>query len=102
MFVAISKLIVTNGNADGLAEQYIRRSHLVDDAPGFVSFEVLRNTEDPCEFLVYIRWEDRASFDAYYQKQDFKAAHRNVATIPGGVKIDRETRVLSTYEIVTT
>jgi heme-degrading monooxygenase HmoA len=102
MIVAISKITVTNGNDDALAEQYIRRSGLVDDMPGFVSMEVLRNADNPCEFLVYTRWETRAAFDAYYKAQAFRVAHQQVAAIPGGIKIDRATRVLSVYDVVTT
>lgn len=101
MIVAISRITVTNGNAEALAQQYIQRSHYVDAMPGFHSMEVLRNSDNPCEFLVYTRWETREAFDAYYKAHAFRQAHRNVATIPGGVKIDRQTKLLEVFELVT-
>ena len=101
MIVAISKIQVTNGNAQALADQYAKRTGLVDEMPGFVSVEVLRNCGNPDEFLVYMRWENREAFQAYKTSPAFREAHRNVAHIPGGVKIDRKTRELSIYETVT-
>lgn len=101
MIVAISQITVTNGNAEGLAAQYLQRSGLVDQQPGFLSMEVLRNGDNPCEFLVYTRWATRADFEAYYKQQAFREAHRNVAAIPGGVKIDRTSKILKIYEVVT-
>lgn len=102
MIVAISRLTVTNGNADGLAQQYLQRSHLVDQMEGFISMEVLRHADNPCEFLVYTRWETRAHFDAYYRQQAFRQAHRNIGQIEGGVRVDRETKLLDVYEVITT
>lgn len=101
MIIVMSKIKVTNGNDDGLAAQYMQRSGLVDGQPGFIDMQVLRNQDDPCEFIVYMRWQDRASFDAYYKQADFRAAHRNVAAIPGGVKIDRTSKLLAVYDVVT-
>jgi heme-degrading monooxygenase HmoA len=101
MIVAISRITVTNGNDEGLAAQYARRSGLVDTMPGFISMEVLRHAERPQEFLVYTRWETREAFEAYYKAQQFRMAHQNVANIPGGIKIDRHTRILDIYEVVT-
>lgn len=102
MIVAISRITVTNNNDQALAEQYMKRSGLVDQTPGFISMEVLRNSSNPCEFLVYTRWETQEAFDAYYRAEAFRHAHQNVASIPGRVKIDRKTKVLDIYEVVTT
>lgn len=102
MIVAISKLTVTNGNADALATQYQQRSHFVETAEGFISMEVLRHVDNPCEFLVYTRWQTRAHFDAYYKALAFRQAHQKIASIPGGIKVDRETKLLDVYEVVTT
>ena len=55
MIVVASRIRVTNGNADALAEQYRRRGRLADGMPGCLGVEVLRHLEQPDTFVVYTR-----------------------------------------------
>lgn len=100
MIVVISRIRVTSGNADALAEQYGRRSHLVEKVPGCLGVEVLRGVDHPAEFMVYTRWTDRAAYEHYRKDQAFREAHRQIQNIPGGLRIAREERTVEWYEVL--
>ena len=100
MIVVVSRIRVTSGNADALAEQYRRRQRLADAAPGCLGVEILRHGERTDEFLVYTRWTDRAAYERYRQHAAFREAHARVREIPGGVRVDPQERSLDWYEVL--
>ena len=61
-FVALSRFEVMPGWEDAVAEAFVARPHLVEDAPGFVRLEVLRPADNPAEFLLLTFWSDEESF----------------------------------------
>lgn len=100
MIVVVSRIRVTSGNADALAEQYRRRLRRVETLPGCLGVEVLRHLERPDEFAVYTRWESRAAYEQYRQHPAFREAHARVREIPGGLRIDRDERAVDFYEVL--
>jgi heme-degrading monooxygenase HmoA len=100
VIVVISRIRVTSGNADAVAAQYRNRSRLAEEMPGCLGVEVLRDLERPEEFLVYTRWTERAAYESYRKAQAFREAHGRIREIPGGLRIDREERVVEWYEVL--
>ena len=74
-FVAINVLAVPEGAGQTLEQRFERRAGSVERAPGFQRFELLRPLEGTEDYLVYTRWADRASFDAWTASQSFAAGH---------------------------
>lgn len=100
MIVVMSRIRVKNGNAEGLADQYRNRLHRVESVPGCLGVEILRSLERPDEFLVYTRWKDREAYEGYRRDPAFREAHARIASIPGGIKIDAESRAVEWYEVL--
>ena len=100
MFVVMSRIRVLAGNADGLADQYRSRSRVVEDQPGSLGSESLRNLERTDEFVVYMRWQSEQDFEQYRRSLASRAAHARIANIPGGIQIDPDTRVVEHYEVL--
>ncbi|MDQ2999374.1 MAG: antibiotic biosynthesis monooxygenase [Chloroflexota bacterium] len=100
MIVAISRIRITSGNADAVAAQYQQRSQLVEQAPGFLGLEILRGQDQPDEFMVCMRWVDRAAFEAYRSSPQFRQAHQNIRTIPGHTHIDRATYAVGVFDVI--
>jgi heme-degrading monooxygenase HmoA len=100
MIVAISRIRIISGNADAVAAQYGRRSRLVEQAPGFLGIEILRGQDQRDEFLVCMRWVDRAAFEAYHGSALFRQAHRAIANIPGRTRIDPATYDVGVFDVI--
>ncbi len=100
MIVAISRIRITSGNADAVAEQYRQRSRLVEQVPGFPGVEILRGHDQPDEFLVFMRWADCACFEAYRRSSSFKEAHHSIRSIPGQVRIDPASYEVGVFDVL--
>ncbi len=100
MIVVVSRIRVTGGNADGLAERYRKRARRAETVPGCLGVEVLRHLERPDEFAVYTRWADRAAYEAYRKHAAFREAHARIRDIPGGLRIAPEERSVDWYEVL--
>ena len=84
LYVAVSVFEVANERDDAVAEAFIRRPQLVENAPGFVSLEVLRNHQNPRLFWLITRWTDDTSYRTWHRGHTYKSAHRG---IPRGLKL---------------
>lgn len=100
MIVVVSRIRVVGGSADALAEQYRRRSRLVESEPGCLGVEILRNLEQPDEFVVYTRWCELADYERYRDTPAYRAAHARIAAIPGGIRVDPASRAVLRYEVL--
>ncbi len=100
MIVVTSRLRVTSGNADALAERYRHRGRVAETLPGCLGVEVLRHLERPDEFVVVTRWCDEASYAAYRRHPAFRAAHGRIREVPGGLRVASEERAVDRYEVL--
>lgn len=100
MIVVMSRIRVSSGDPDALAEQYRNRLRVAEDYPGCLGIEILRNNDSSDEFVVYSRWRDRDSYDAYRQSAAYREAHSRIAKIPGGIRIDPNSREVSIFEVL--
>ena len=74
-FVAINVLTVPEGAGATLEDRFARRAGSVERAPGFQRFELLRPLQGTDSYLVYTRWDDRASFEEWTRSQSFAGGH---------------------------
>ncbi|MBI3973478.1 MAG: antibiotic biosynthesis monooxygenase [Chloroflexi bacterium] len=89
MYVTMNHIPVAAGNEDAFEARFAARPRLVDQVPGFRSFELLRPQAGPPhgiprgnEYLVLTRWDDRASFEAWANGSERRAGHRRAVSGP--------------------
>ncbi len=74
-FVAINVLSVPEGAGATLEQRFAGRAGMVEQAPGFVSFELMRPTAGTADYLVLTRWQDEDSYQAWLGSRAFGAGH---------------------------
>ncbi|MER6089647.1 antibiotic biosynthesis monooxygenase family protein [Streptomyces bluensis] len=73
--VKINVLTVPAEQRETLEKRFASRAHAVEGSDGFEWFELLRPVEGTDNYLVYTRWRDEASFQAWLEGP-MKAAHQ--------------------------
>lgn len=74
-FVAINVLQVPPEMRETLEQRFAGRAGEVDRMPGFEHFELLRPVDGQDRYLVYTRWDSRASFEAWVRSPAFGTGH---------------------------
>ncbi|MEV7124977.1 antibiotic biosynthesis monooxygenase [Streptomyces sp. NPDC093260] len=72
--VKINVLTVPAEQRETLEKRFASRAHAVESSDGFEWFELLRPVEGTDTYLVYTRWRDEDSFQAWMEGP-MKAAH---------------------------
>jgi signal transduction histidine kinase/heme-degrading monooxygenase HmoA len=85
MVLALSRFRVVNGMEEQVAEAFLNRPHLVEEAAGFLGMEVFRDRRDSKAFYLATRWSDERCFREWHRSE---AHHRSHLGIPGGLKLD--------------
>lgn len=86
-YVVVNVLTVPADQAETLEARFAARKGAVDSAPGFQHFELLRPLSGTQEYLVYTRWADQASYEAWRESQQFAAGHGNTRPAATGSQI---------------
>ncbi|MEU6120983.1 antibiotic biosynthesis monooxygenase [Streptomyces sp. NPDC047123] len=73
--VKINALTVPDEQREILEKRFASRGGAVENSDGFEWFELLRPVEGTDQYLVYTRWRDEASFQAWMEGP-MKAAHQ--------------------------
>ncbi len=73
--VKINSLTVAPDQREVLEKRFGARAGLVEGSDGFEWFELLRPLEGTDQYLVYTRWRDEESFQAWMEGP-MKAAHQ--------------------------
>lgn len=73
--VKINVLTVPAEQRETLEKRFASRAHAVENSDGFEWFELLRPVEGTDNYLVYTRWRDEESFQAWLEGP-MKAAHQ--------------------------
>ena len=63
--VKINANEVPDGGGPELERRFAARQGAVENAPGFLSFELLRPTGGDNRYFVYTRWESEEAFQAW-------------------------------------
>ena len=63
--VKINAIEVPEGAGPELEQRFAARLGAVENAPGFLSFELLRPVAGETRYFVYTRWESEEAFQAW-------------------------------------
>lgn len=74
-YVTINAITVDPERADELAQRFAARAGQVDNQAGFEEFQLLRPTDQRNTWLVYTRWRDKESFEAWVNSPAFMQGH---------------------------
>lgn len=101
MIVVVNRLTCRDAAVAAHVEARFRdRLKAVDDRPGFLSFELWRDAENPLVLSSVTRWESRAAFDAWTASPEFQAAHAKHAKAHTGKEGEGGLRSeVSVYEV---
>ena len=98
-FVAMSKFVVANGDADAVKDAFRRRPGLVDREPGFLRLEVWCPLDLPDEIWLVTYWIDAAHFDRWHRSHRYHESH---VGIPKGLKLVRGETLLRRFDRICT
>ena len=82
MYIVQSVVQVPAEKTEEVIGLYRNRSRLVDQAPGFVSFQLLQNEVTPGELTVHMQWQRKEDYVTWVQSADFKRIHDLEAKYP--------------------
>ncbi|MFV2012834.1 MULTISPECIES: antibiotic biosynthesis monooxygenase family protein [Micromonosporaceae] len=63
--VKINAIEVPDGAGDELERRFAARQGAVENAPGFLAFELLRPVAGEGRYFVYTRWESEEAYQAW-------------------------------------
>lgn len=79
--VKINAIEVPGGAGPELEQRFAARQRAVENAPGFLGFELLRPVAGETRYFVYTRWESEDAFRAWSEGPG-RAAHAGERTRP--------------------
>lgn len=82
MLTVMNRISVKPEFAAAFEERFAQRAGLVDGMPGFIRNEVLRPSSEGAPYIVLTYWQDRASFDAWVNSEEFKQGHAQSGSLP--------------------
>ena len=88
--VRINAITVPAERAEEMAARFAARAGQVEKTEGFEEFQLLRPSDGRDTWLVYTRWADQASFDAWVSSQAFGQGHARPEGASGPVATGAE------------
>jgi heme-degrading monooxygenase HmoA len=73
--VKINVLTVPEEMRDTLEQRFGARAGEVEKTPGFLSFDLLRPTDDSDRYFVVTKWESEEAFQAWMASREFQQGH---------------------------
>ena len=73
--IKINAITVPAERADEMATRFAARAGQVEQAEGFEEFQLLRPNDARTTWLVYTRWRDEETFQAWVSSQAFQHGH---------------------------
>ncbi|MCA1564412.1 MAG: antibiotic biosynthesis monooxygenase [Acidobacteria bacterium] len=84
MFIALSQFTIANNMTEEVKDAFIKRPHLVEDAPGFLRLEVISPLDNKDEIWLLTYWRDQDSFKVWHHSHLYHDSHKG---IPRGLKL---------------
>ena len=88
--VRINAINVPAERAEAMAARFAARAGQVEKTEGFEEFQLLRPSDGRETWLVYTRWADQESFDAWVASQGFAQGHAKPEGAPAPVATGSE------------
>lgn len=76
MYLVMNVVEAKEGRVEDFERAFRERERLVQQAEGFVGFELLRRDRDR-EYVVLTRWENEETFKSWVGSELFKRSHRH-------------------------
>lgn len=76
MFIVMNVVEAKEGRVEDVERAFRERERLVQQAEGFVGFELLRRDRDR-EYIVLTKWENEETFKSWVGSDLFKRSHRH-------------------------
>ena len=99
MFVVMNRIPVNPEYNDAFIERFQDRAALVDNMPGFVSFNLLSPVTEGAPFVVETWWESKEHFERWTESDEFKQGHAQAGRLPREAYLGHPK--LETFEVVT-
>lgn len=96
MIVVVNRIPVAEGHESAFEELFARRAGMVEKAPGFVRFELLRPTRGDY-YQVVTHWTDEEAYIAWTSSDAFRQGHGQ--TRPAA-DMFRGQNVLEQYDVI--
>lgn len=105
MIIVCNRIPVNMAHSEAFEEAFANRANRVDGMPGFITFQMLRPTAEGDPYIVQTFWEDKASYEAWVNSDEFNQGHAQSSTLPkdvflGRPKIEVHEVIQSTAKIV--
>lgn len=75
MYIVHSTVVIPQDKVDEVIGIYQKRSRLVDEYEGFISFQLLQNENNPAELTVQISWDSKDNYIKYITSDAYKKVH---------------------------
>lgn len=75
MYIVQSIVQVPDNKTEDVVQIYRDRSRIVDQQPGFVSFQLLQSEVTPGELIVQMTWQSKDHYLAWVKSADFQRIH---------------------------
>ncbi|HHY72559.1 MAG TPA: antibiotic biosynthesis monooxygenase [Bacillus bacterium] len=88
MIITTFRIAVPEENAVGFEQKFSNRSKLVDQAPGFISFKLLKTkTTAGLEYILLTEWESREDHENWVRSRAHSKIHeaKTHNPLPGGI-----------------
>lgn len=82
MIVTSNRIPVHPDHSEAFEKAFQDRASLVDGMPGFVSFQLLRPTQEGDPYIVMTIWESQEHFEGWTNSEEFKEGHAKSGTLP--------------------
>lgn len=82
MFVVCNRVQINPERAPQFEKLFLSRSHMVDQSPGFVSFQLLRPEKSDDSYIVMVVWESKDAYKAWLKSDAFKHGHSRTGSLP--------------------
>jgi heme-degrading monooxygenase HmoA len=76
LYVVMNVVEANEGRVEDFESAFRNRERMVQQAEGFVGFELLRRDRDR-EYIVLTKWENEETFKAWVGSENFKRSHRH-------------------------
>ena len=73
--VKINVLTVPEEMRETLEQRFGARAGEVETTPGFISFDLLRPTDDSDRYFVVTKWESEEAFQSWMESREFQQGH---------------------------
>lgn len=98
MFVVCNRVSVNPDHAAQFEALFLSRSKMVDQMPGFVSFQLMRPLKTDDSYIVMVTWEAKEHYHAWLKSPSFKDGHARTGSLHEHTFMGKQTVEL--YELL--